>query len=117
MSNPQASSVDDQGHDFLEEIVTAVSADRARELAAKIEQLILRVIHAREHPHQPVLIQELRGAAQDVRAASGAFIGSPTQVAARAAERLGTRLLLGTRVSLAEWNRVQQQLEALRRIG
>ena len=114
MSQNQAAA-EDQGHDFFEDIVTAVSVDRSRELAARIDQVLIQLVHARLSQDQLASINALRNAAQDLRMTCGSFVGSPTQLAARAAERLGTRLLLGTRVALAEWMRVQEQLETLRR--
>jgi hypothetical protein len=100
--------------DFLEEVVTAAGADRSKELAEKVAVVEAHLARARRSPRDRAIVMDLRVAAQEMKTVCGAFVSSPAQQAARAAERLGTRLLLGTRVALEEWLRVGEQLADVR---
>jgi hypothetical protein len=100
--------------DFLEDVVTAAGADRSKELAEKVAVVEAQMARARRSPRDRAVVMDLRVAAQEMRTICGAFVSSPAQQAARAAERLGTRLLLGTRVALEEWMRVSEQLAEVR---
>jgi hypothetical protein len=100
--------------DFIEDVVTAVGADRTRQLTEKIEQLNARLQAAQANPGHRGTILELRYAANDLRMTCGTYVGYVALNVGRAAERLGTRLLLGTRVAHAEWARVYAQLDELR---
>jgi hypothetical protein len=111
--NPAAQ---DHVPDFLEEVVTAAGNDRTKELAEKVAVLEAQLSRTRQAPRDRHAVMELRVAAQEMRNICGAFVSSPAQQAARAAERLGTRLLLGTRVALEEWLRVGEQLAEVREL-